>query len=138
MDNEILKEKEEVIDEKELLRRREEEQVERVKRQYETDAKEKEEALALLRETNERTVAGLRDGYERTLDELKSGHMREVEAMKSAHEKAVGKDLLRAHSVLGYGAVKTVLRPEVRDVGLGGHPRPTEKHYVIAVVNEFL
>ncbi len=53
MDNEILREKEEVIDEKELLRRRKEEQVERVKRQYETDAKEKEEALIRMKEEEE-------------------------------------------------------------------------------------
>lgn len=53
MDNEILREKEEVIDEKELLRRRKEEQVERVKRQYETDAKEKEEAKVRMQEEEE-------------------------------------------------------------------------------------
>ena len=53
MDNEILREKEEIIDEKELLRRRKEEQVERVKKQYQTDAKEKEEAKLRLKEEEE-------------------------------------------------------------------------------------
>lgn len=44
MSNEFLNADNEPKDEKELLRQRREEQVERVKQQYQTDAKEKEEA----------------------------------------------------------------------------------------------
>ena len=53
MDNEILNERNEEIDEKELLQKRREEQIERVKRQYQTDAKEKEEALVRMKEAEE-------------------------------------------------------------------------------------
>ena len=44
MNDEILNNNEEQPDEKELLRQRREEQIERVKAQYETDVKEKAEA----------------------------------------------------------------------------------------------
>lgn len=53
MDNEFLQEREEVIDEKELLQKRREEQIERVKKQYQTDAKEKEEAMLRMKEEEE-------------------------------------------------------------------------------------
>lgn len=53
MSNEILNEKKEEIDEKELLQKRREEQIERVKKQYQTDAKEKEEALIRMKEEEE-------------------------------------------------------------------------------------
>lgn len=61
MDNEILRENDNQIDEKELLRRRKEEQVERVKKQYETDAKEKEEAKIRMQQQEEleKSLGGL-------------------------------------------------------------------------------
>ena len=52
MNNDFLNEREE-IDEKELLQKRREEQVERVKRQYQIDAKEKEEAMQRMKENEE-------------------------------------------------------------------------------------
>ena len=61
MDNEILRENDNQIDEKELLRRRKEEQIERVKKQYETDAKEKEEAKIRMQQQEEleKSLGGL-------------------------------------------------------------------------------
>lgn len=53
MDNEFLNERKEEIDEKELLQKRREEQIERVKKQYQTDAKEKEEALIRMKQEEE-------------------------------------------------------------------------------------
>lgn len=53
MDNEFLNERKEEIDEKELLQKRREEQIERVKKQYQTDAKEKEEAMLRMKENEE-------------------------------------------------------------------------------------
>ena len=50
MNDEILNNNEEQPDEKELLRQRREEQIERVKAQYETDVKEKAEAKVRMEE----------------------------------------------------------------------------------------
>ena len=60
MENEFLNEREE-IDEKELLQKRREEQIERVKKQYQTDAKEKEEAMIRMKEQEEleKSLGGL-------------------------------------------------------------------------------
>ena len=53
MNNEILNNNEEQPDEKELLRQRREEQIERVKAQYETDVKEKAEAKVRMEKEQE-------------------------------------------------------------------------------------
>lgn len=68
---------------------------------------EKEQALALLRETHDAAVSGLKsgheaamnslkEGYERTLDEMKSGHKREVAELKESSDKALA-ELKRTH-----------------------------------------
>lgn len=57
---------------------------------------EKEQALALLRETHETTVQGLKEGYERTISEMRAGHQREIEELKSANEKTIT-DLKKSH-----------------------------------------
>ncbi|MFR4022629.1 MAG: hypothetical protein ACLTZI_06250 [[Eubacterium] siraeum] len=53
MNDEILNNNEEQPDEKELLRQRREEQIERVKAQYETDVKEKAEAKVRMEKEQE-------------------------------------------------------------------------------------
>ena len=53
MNDEILNNNEEQPDEKELLRQRREEQIERVKAQYETDVKEKAEAKIRMEKEQE-------------------------------------------------------------------------------------
>ena len=53
MNDEILNNSEEQPDEKELLRQRREEQIERVKAQYETDVKEKAEAKIRMEKEQE-------------------------------------------------------------------------------------
>ena len=70
---------------------------------------EKEQALALLRETHETALSGLKssheaavnslkDSYERTLEELKTGHRREVAELKESSDKALA-ELKRTHEV---------------------------------------
>ena len=53
MSDEILNKNEEQPDEKELLRKRKEEQVERVKAQYQTDVEEKAQAEIRMKEEEE-------------------------------------------------------------------------------------
>ena len=55
--------------------------------------KEKEDALALLSETNERAVRGLTEGYERTINELKSAHEKTVAELKRSHEESMNQQL---------------------------------------------
>ena len=57
MNDEILNNNEEQPDEKELLRQRREEQIERVKAQYETDVKEKAEAKVRMEKELEKELA---------------------------------------------------------------------------------
>ena len=51
--------------------------------------KEKEQALAMMKEASDAAVSGLKDSYERTIAELKAGHDKAVADLKQGHDKAV-------------------------------------------------
>lgn len=50
---------------------------------------DKEQALAMLRESHDAALAGVKSGYEMTLAELKAGHQRELAELKKSHEEAL-------------------------------------------------
>ena len=79
---------------------------------------EKEQALALLRETHETAILGLKtsheaavsslkEGYERTLEELKAGHRREVAELKAGSDKALA-ELKQTHEAALAQQLETV------------------------------
>ena len=51
--------------------------------------KEKEEALALLRETHEAAIQGLKSGHEATLQGLKASHEATVTSLKEGYERTI-------------------------------------------------
>lgn len=79
---------------------------------------EKEQALAMLRETHETAILGLKtsheaavsslkEGYERTLEELKTGHRREVAELKAGSDKALA-ELKQIHQAALAQQLETV------------------------------
>ena len=77
---------------------------------------EKEQALALLRETHDAAVSGLKsgheaavnslkEGYERTLDEMKSGHKREVAKEDTSGGKLTGRLVNKTNANLHVGVI---------------------------------
>ena len=60
--------------------------------------KDKESAVALLRESYERTMAEIKSGHENAMTELKIGHERAMSDLKEGHNKAVA-DLKSGHEV---------------------------------------
>ena len=60
--------------------------------------KDKESAVALVRESYERTMAEMKSGHENAMTELKMGHERAISDLKEGHTKAVA-DLKSGHEV---------------------------------------
>lgn len=60
--------------------------------------KDKESAVALVRESYERTMAEMKSGHENAMTELKIGHERAMSDLKEGHNKAVA-DLKSGHEV---------------------------------------
>ena len=60
--------------------------------------KDKESAVALVRESYERTMAEMKSGHENAMTELKIGHERAISDLKEGHNKAVA-DLNSGHEV---------------------------------------
>lgn len=58
--------------------------------------KDKESAVALVRESYERTMAEMKSGHENAMTELKMGHERAISDLKEGHDKAVA-DLKAGH-----------------------------------------
>ena len=54
---------------------------------------DKEQALAMLRESHDAALAGVKSGYEMTLAELKAGHQRELAELKKSHEEALNQQI---------------------------------------------
>ena len=55
--------------------------------------KDKENAVALVRDSYERTITELKSGHERTVNDLKSSHEKTVQELKKAHDEALGQHL---------------------------------------------
>ena len=60
---------------------------------FKTVKKDKEESVALVRESYERTMTELKASHERTVAELKEGHAKTVSDLKRTHEEDLGKQL---------------------------------------------
>ena len=60
--------------------------------------KDKESAVALVRESYERTMAEMKSGHENAMTELKMGHERAISDLKEGHTKSVA-DLKSGHEV---------------------------------------
>ena len=58
--------------------------------------KDKESAVALVRESYERAMAEMKSSHENTMTELKMGHDKAVADLKDGHEKAIS-DLKKSH-----------------------------------------
>ena len=54
---------------------------------------DKEQALAMLRESHDAALAGVKSGYEMTLAELKAGHQRELAELKKSHDEALNQQI---------------------------------------------
>ena len=55
--------------------------------------KDKEAALALVRESYERTMSEMRSGHEKSVSDLKSSHEVAIAELKKSHEEALGQQL---------------------------------------------
>lgn len=51
--------------------------------------KDKESAVAIVRESYERTIAEMKSGHENSVNELKAGHERAISELKEGHTKAI-------------------------------------------------
>ena len=58
-----------------------------------TVKKDKDESVALVRESYERTMNELKDSHEKTVAELKAGHDKTVADLKRTHEENLGRQL---------------------------------------------
>ena len=58
-----------------------------------TVKKDKDESVALVRESYERTMNELKDSHEKTVAELKAGHEKTVADLKRTHEENLGRQL---------------------------------------------
>ena len=58
-----------------------------------TVKKDKDESVALVRESYERTMNELKDSHEKTVSELKAGHEKTVADLKRTHEENLGRQL---------------------------------------------
>ena len=58
-----------------------------------TVKKDKDESVALVRESYERTMTELKDSHEKTVAELKAGHEKTVADLKRTHEENLGRQL---------------------------------------------
>ncbi|MBE6214703.1 MAG: DNA recombination protein RmuC [Bacteroidales bacterium] len=54
---------------------------------------EKENALSMMKASNDAVLAEVRESYERTLAELKAGHQREISELRKSHEQALNTQL---------------------------------------------
>ena len=55
--------------------------------------KDKESAVALVRESYERTLSEMKSGHEKAVADLKSGHETAIAELKKSHEEAMGQQL---------------------------------------------
>ena len=55
--------------------------------------KDKESAVALVRESYERTMAEMKSGHEKAVADLKEGHDKAIAELKKSHEEAMGQQL---------------------------------------------
>ena len=55
--------------------------------------RDKESAVALVRESYERTMAEMKSGHEKAVADLKEGHDKAIAELKKSHEDAMGKQL---------------------------------------------
>ena len=55
--------------------------------------KDKESAVALVRESYERTLSEMKSGHEKTVADLKAGHETAIAELKKSHEEAMGQQL---------------------------------------------
>ena len=60
---------------------------------FKTVKKDKDESVALVRESYERTMTELKASHERTVAELKEGHAKTISDLKRTHEEDLGKQL---------------------------------------------
>ena len=55
--------------------------------------KDKESAVALVRESYERTLSEMKSGHEKAVTDLKTGHETAIAELKKSHEEAMGKQM---------------------------------------------
>ena len=55
--------------------------------------KDKESAVALVRESYERTLSEMKSGHEKAVADLKAGHETAIAELKKSHEEAMGKQM---------------------------------------------
>ena len=55
--------------------------------------KEKEQALAMMKEASDAAVSGLKDSYERTIAELKDSHDKAISELKQSHQTALAQQI---------------------------------------------
>ena len=89
---------------------------------------EKENALSMMKASNDAVLAEVRESYERTLAELKAGHQREISELRKSHEQALNTQLETVKAQVtadlnGHQQANTRQQPQKADVLLRGLPQ---------------